>query len=301
MEPIEHLRISKGMTVFQFINELGKTSFNGRELFRAVEIFREMKEDRKCWVFATLAGALIPGGLKYVIYDLLKDNLINALVTTGAIVTHDLIEFFGERHFYGGLEKSDEDLYDENINRIYTSYLPNIGYEIFEEKIRVYLEKLPKKTFSPSQFLFELGRVMEGECLLSIAFEKNIPIFCPCIGDSVLGFHAWMYSQGKNPILNPLLDQKGILDIVWGEKKIGALIVGGGVPKHYLAMAAQMSGKGLSYAIQITLDRPEHGGVSGAPLSEAISWGKVAKGAKIANIISDATIALPLLVAGVKG
>ncbi|MHA1503322.1 MAG: deoxyhypusine synthase family protein, partial [Candidatus Heimdallarchaeota archaeon] len=114
-------------------------------------------------------------------------------------------------------------------------------------------------------------------------------------------FQIWMFSNLHKLKVNPALDQQDLLDFTWknddDKMKVGALIVGGGVPKHFLALAAQIAGKALDYAVQITMDRPEHGGVSGASVKEGISWGKVNEKAKTANVVSDATIALPLLIA----
>lgn len=138
----------------------------------------------------------------------------------------------------------------------------------------------------------------DEDSIIKACADMNVPIFSPSITDSMLGFQVWVYSQDHELKLNPQLDIKDIMDIVWQDKKFGALILGGGVPKHFIAGMMQASGKELDYAIQVTLDRPEHGGVSGAHLKEAKSWKKVAADALITDVICDVTLAFPLIVAG---
>lgn len=298
MKEIKHFELRSDMNIKEFVEQFKNTAFNGIELYNALEIWKEMINDEKCVKFLCLAGALIPGGLKKVIIEAIKRNMVDALIVTGAILTHDIIEVFGEHHYHGSAFVDDKELRNKEINRIYNVFLPGKGYEKFEEGIQSLLPKLPQKEMSSREFLFELGKLLPEDSIAGICAKKEIPIFCPSIADSILGFQVWMFSQDSNLKLNPLLDLRDILDIVWNENiKVGAIIVGGGVPKHFIAEAMQVSGRGLNYAIQITMDRPEHGGVSGAPLKEAKSWGKVERDARVANVICDAIICLPLLVA----
>ena len=182
------------------------------------------------------------------------------------------------------------------MNRIFDAVLPNRGYELFEEKIFEILKKLPQENMSPVQAIKHIGDNVSESSITGMAAKKEIPVFCPSLADSILGFQIWMYSQENRLKVNPLLDINDILDVTFEKKKHGAVFVGGGVPKHFIAMAAQVADKPLNYAVQVTLDRPEHGGVSGAKLSEAVSWNKVAPDAKTADLTCDATIALPIIV-----
>lgn len=174
---------------------------------------------------------------------------------------------------------------------------------MLEDGLQNIFPELPQENMSAAKFIQELGKKMTVKCIPKLAAERNIPVFCPSLPDSILGFQVWMFSQLHKLKVNPALDQQDLLDFTWKKDedttKVGALIVSGGVPKHFLQLAAQIAGKALDYAIQITMDRPEHGGVSGASISEAISWGKVNEKALTANIICDATIALPLLIASI--
>ncbi|MFW9923474.1 MAG: deoxyhypusine synthase family protein [Candidatus Thorarchaeota archaeon] len=298
---VKHAELWKDMKVSDLFDQYQKVGFNGKELAKARDVMQAMIQDEKCVKFVTLAGALVPGGLKKVIYALIENNLVDALIVTGAMLTHDLIEAFGEEHFHAPLQVSDYELQKEELNRIYNVVVPTKGYQVLEDGLQVIFPDLPQEAMSASRFIHELGKRMTVPCIAKLAAEKNIPVYCPSLPDSILGFQIWMFSQMHKLKVNPALDQKDLLDFTWkndeDETKLGALIVSGGVPKHFLMLAAQISGRALDYAVQITMDRSEHGGVSGASVSEAVSWGKVDEKAKTANIIADATIALPLLIA----
>ncbi len=302
LEEIRHVKVTPEMTTDQLIKEMKKgAGFGAEHLSRAVDIFMDMIEDADCTSFLTVAGAMIPGGMKQVIIDFLELNVVDVLIVTGATLTHDLIEAFGYKHFHGSPIADDEALSKEGLNRIYNVLLPNEAYEKLEENLQSILKESSNKEFLCSEFLTYLGNQLPDKpSILKIAAKHNIPIFCPAIADSILGFQIWMYSQ-MNPIKIDILgDQKRIIDIAYESKRKGALIIGGGTPKHYVAMAMQVTSKGLDYAIQITTDRPEPGGVSGASLREAISWKKVDAKAKYVDVICDATIALPILLGAVS-
>ncbi|NHJ85515.1 MAG: hypothetical protein FK734_08640 [Asgard group archaeon] len=301
LKKVNHAEIWKDMKVSDLLDEYKKVGFNAKELAKAREVMQAMIADKKCIKFATLAGALIPGGLKKVIYSLIENDFVDGLIVTGAMLTHDLIEAFGEAHFHAPLQVPDYELQKQKLNRIYNVVVPTKGYTVLEDGLQALFPELPQETMSASRFIHELGKKMPVKCIAKMCAEKNIPVYCPSLPDSILGFQVWMFSNLHPLKVNPALDQQDLLDFTWKSDddttKVGALIIGGGVPKHFLALAAQVAGKALDYAVQITMDRPEHGGVSGASISEAISWGKVDEHAKTANIISDASIALPLLIA----
>jgi deoxyhypusine synthase len=301
LKKVKHAAIWKDMTVSDLLASYQQTGFNGKELAKARSVMQAMLSDRECIKFATLAGALIPGGLRRIIHTMITEELVDGLIVTGAMLTHDLIEAFGEAHFHVPADMTDYDLQKKELNRIYNVVVPTKGYRVLEDGLQALFPQLPQEKMSATRFINELGKKLTVDCIPKLAAERNIPVYCPSLPDSILGFQVWMFSNLHPLEVNPALDQQDLLDFTWKtddeDIRVGALIVGGGVPKHFLALAAQVAGKALNYAIQITMDRPEHGGVSGASVSEAVSWGKVDKSAKTANIISDATIALPLLIA----
>jgi deoxyhypusine synthase len=302
LEEIHHVKVTPEMTLDQLVQEM-KTGagFGAKHLARATEIFMDMVQDKDCTIFFTVAGAMIPGGMKQVLIDFLELGVVDVLIVTGATLTHDLIEAFGYKHFHGSAIADDEALSKEGLNRIYNVLLPNEAYEMLEDNIQAILSQSSKSEFLCSEFLADFGKSLPDKpSILKVAADRDIPIFCPAIADSVLGFQLWMYSQ-SNPLKVDILgDQKRIIDIAYESKKKGALIVGGGTPKHYVALAMQVTSKGLDYAIQITTDRPEPGGVSGASLQEAISWKKVDARAEHVDVMCDATIALPIMLGAIS-
>ncbi|MDI6806977.1 MAG: deoxyhypusine synthase family protein [Candidatus Aenigmarchaeota archaeon] len=293
------LKVWKGMEVKDAIQEFSKAGFCARGLGEAHYVWKKMLEDKECVKILSAAGALVPGGMRNVFTTAIKTKLIDVLVlTTGSILDHDLIEAFGVRHEQGEVNVNDVELAKKNINRIYDVYLPNQGYILLEKKLREIFPKLPQEELSPSQFLYELGKNVEDkDSILRVCAEMKVPIFDAGITDSITGFHTWMYSQDHKLKLNPQLDIRDFLELVWKRKRYGLIILGGGLPKHFVAGMMQVTGNSLNYAIQITMSRPEYGGVSGAPLREAKSWKKVAADALTADVVCDATIAFPLLVA----
>jgi len=290
--------IRRGMKVRDIMEEFSKAGFSARALGEALEVYHKMLQDKGCVKILSITGALVPAGMRNVFLEAINNKLIDIIVITGANLTHDLIESFGIRHEQGDAEADDVELAKKNINRIYDIYLPNKGYLVLEDKLQEILKKLPQKTFSPNKFLRELGKhVKDRRSIIRACFKNKVEIFCPSITDSILGFQVWMYSQDHKLQVNPQLDTRDFLDLVWKNKKYGLIILGGGVPKNFVNIMMQVSGKSLNYAIQITTDRPEYGGLSGAQLKEAKSWKKVAANALTADVVCDATIAFPLLVA----
>jgi deoxyhypusine synthase len=215
-------------------------------------------------------------------------------------MVHDMVEALGFRHWIGTFLAQDEELKDKEIGRIGDIYIEQNAFKGLEEWMSETLENIPeskRERISTTELLFEIGkRISDPESILATAAKKGVPIISPGLVDSIAGFHMWMYSQDKKLRIDPLLDTHTIVDIVYESKKVGMIILGGGWPKHY-ALFANTFRDGVDRAIQITMDRPEPGGLSGATLKEAISWKKVKPEGKEVTVICDATIAFPLIVA----
>ncbi len=292
-------KVWKDMKVSELMKEYSKAGFTARALGDALDVYKKMLEDKKCFKIIAAAGALIPGGMRNIFNEAIKANLVDAfVVSTGSLIDHDIIESFGIKHIQGTANANDIELGKKDINRIYDVYLPNKGYLALEDELKKIFPKMPQEEMSPNKFLFELGKHIKDEnSMLRLCSEKNIPMFDPSITDSISGFHAWLYSQTHKMKINPQLDIRDFLDKMWEDRKYGLTILGGGVPKHFVAGMMQVTGNSINYAIQITMSRPEYGGVSGAPLREAKSWKKVAADAITADVVIDATIAFPMLVA----
>ncbi|MBI5061373.1 MAG: deoxyhypusine synthase [Candidatus Aenigmarchaeota archaeon] len=302
MKPVKHIETKSGMTVNQLIEEMDASGvFGAGRLAKAVNIAEKMISDKDCKVFFGVAGAMVPGGMRKIIIQMLEDGWVDVLVTTGATLTHDLIEALGCSHYQGSAAADDKKLHSDGVDRIYESYMNNDVYEKLEKFCSEVFEKLhSEKGMSISEFLHEFGKYCPKDSILRICHEKNIPLFCPAIADSGIGLQVWNFIQSKKMVaVDAFDDLKEILDIAWTAKRSGIFYVGGGVPKNYIQQAMQFS-HAASYGIQITTDRPEPGGSSGAELRESISWGKLSEDAEFVDVICDATIALPLMHAALK-
>ncbi len=288
-----------GMTIKEFMIEAQGAGYACKRLAEAVEIYKKMLDDKNCVKFVSVSGALIAGGMRNVFVKMIKANLVDVFITTGSILTHDLIESSGVHHYQGTSNVDDKELAKKDIFRIYDIFLEKKGFMKLEEDLSKILPKLHQEEMSPREFIKELGKVIKDEnSIIKACADHNVDIYCPSITDSMLGFHVWMYSQDHKLKVNPQLDIRDFMDVVWQENKnYGLLILGGGVPKHFVPGMMQASGNSLKYTIQITMDRPEHGGVSGMQIREAKSWGKIAPEGLITDLRCDVTLAFPLLVA----
>ncbi len=296
LNKVNQFEIKDNTDIVELINSLKDTGFNAKRLALACEIYDEMIKNSDCVKFFGLAGALVPAGMQKVIYDFIKEGYIDILVTTGANLTHDLAEALGYHHLQGDFESKeidDKDLHREEINRIYDIYMPNKVYEGIEDFVSEL--EIPDNQMSVSSFLRFLGdQLPKDSCsILRICSEMQIPIFCPAFTDSGLALQLGFHHQKLN--LNHFTDMLEMVNLAWDAKIAGVCIIGGGVPKNFILQSLQFSPNSATYAIQITMDRPEPGGLSGATLKEAISWGKIHETAKHSTLISDATIALPII------
>jgi len=298
---VSPVRVSKGISADRLIREFEKSGVMGAgRIARATNILEKAIRD-KCTLFMGFAGAMVPGGMKQVVIDMLRAGWVDVLVSTGANLTHDLVEALGFHHYQGSPDIDDRLLNKKRIDRIYDSFMPDDVYPALEDFTQRVFPTMPEQ-MNIREFLWELGKAMPRKLpsILRTCYEHKIPLFCPAISDSGIGLQVWNYIQQHKLEVSAFDDLKEILDIAWTSKKACVLYIGGGVPKNYIQQAMQLSPKAASYGVQITMDRPEPGGSSGAVLREGISWGKMNSNAEFVDVICDATIALPLIVAGLK-
>jgi|SRR3989344_2017797 len=301
MHPVKQIEIKVGMTAKELVQEMAASGVMGAgRIAKAAKIAEAMAQDKECKVFLGLAGAMVPGGMKQIVLDMLKSGFADVLVSTGANLTHDLIEALGYHHFQGHHQVNDAELNKQGMDRIYDSFMPNGVYEKMEDFFTAHFEEL-RNIENISQFLWKLGELLDKEdSILTVCYRKHIPLFCPAISDSGIGLMLWgKLAQGKEVKTKAFEDLKDMMELSWTAKKTGVIYLGGGVPKNYIQQAMQFS-KGAMYGIQITMDRPEPGGSSGAELREGISWGKMQEQGQFVDVICDTTIALPLIWAAVK-
>ncbi|HVP41453.1 MAG TPA: deoxyhypusine synthase [Candidatus Krumholzibacteriaceae bacterium] len=301
MKKVKHMRVRKGLSAEELVEQMQRCGVLGAgKIGKATELTAKMFGDPDYTVFLTLAGALVPGGLRSVISDLIREEYVNVLVTTGANMVHDMVEALGYSHYIGTFQAEDARLKAERIGRIGDIYVQQQAFEALEKWLDKALNDISeneRQRIAPSTILNEIGkRIRDKDSILANAARRNVPIICPGLADSIAGFQLWMFSQDKKLVMDSLLDVKKLVEIVYEAKKAGIIILGGGWPKHFTLFANTFR-EGVDSAVQITMDRPEPGGLSGASLDEAISWSKVRPKGGAVTVVCDATIAFPLIVA----
>ncbi len=299
-KPIRHAKIEHDMTVSELVEAFSGCAFGAGRLFEAVDIYREMINDSECTKFFGLAGAMVPAGMRQVVSDMIRERDIDILVTTGANLVHDIIESMGLHHYKGTDTVDDVQLKHDAVNRIYDVFLPEHHFTDFEEKLQSIFREIPEK-LSITELLSHIGAKLDDDnSILKSAYDMGVPVYCPAIQDSIIGLQAWLYKQTKPLNVDVFADMRGLIDRCYEAKRAGVLIVGGGVPKNFILQSMLVTPKSFDYAIQLTMDRPETGGLSGATLDEARSWGKIGENARSVTVYSDATITLPVIVAAAK-
>ena len=297
---IEHARITPGMSANELINAMSGCGLGAGRIADAVDTYEAMVDDDATKFFG-LSGAMVPAGMRQIVSDMIRNGYIDVLVTTGANLVHDLIESLGGHHYRGSEKADDLKLRDQQINRIFDVFLPEEHFTAMEEHMLSVLDKMDRK-FTIREFTAEIGKSVEDpNSILRSAVDCDVPIFCPAISDSIIGLNAWLYKQTRNLSVDVFDDLSDIIDICYNARKTGVIILGGGVPKNFILQSMLVSMKGgFDYFIQITTDRPDSGGLSGATPDEAKSWNKVKEEAKAVTVYADATIALPLMMAAVR-
>jgi len=295
MEKVNPIKITKDMKVTDLVSSMKNTGFGARMIGQASDISQRMFEEKDCKVFVGMAGAMVPAGMKQIIIDLINKKFIDVFVTTGANLTHDLVEALGEHHYHCD-SWDDEEFNKKGYDRIYNVLMKNEVYEKLESFFEENWEKL-KTANNIRDVLKEIGGLLpeDSNSILRVCYDKDIPIYCPALADSGIGLMFWgRKASGKEISIDAFEDMKDIIDSAWTSKKKGVVYIGGGTPKNFIQQSLQFS-SGANYGIQITTDSAAGGGSSGAPLVEGKSWGKLKTDAKFVDVKCDATIALPLI------
>jgi deoxyhypusine synthase len=309
-EPIKPIEPSASMSVGDLVEGFEHTSYQSRNLARCFNAYRNMisAPDRPT-VFLGFAGAMVPAGMKKVIISMIKNKLIDVLVSTGANLYHDWHEARGNRHYVGSQQCNDTELREMFIDRIYDTFADEEKFRDSDNAIKSIADKLEPTAYSSREFLEKMGQAVRGtDSILATAYENGVPIFCPALNDSSIGIALTKHyyerlKENQKPIaIDPIKDNWEIAQIKLKSKSTGVVYVGGGTPKNYIQQTEVMlevmgfETVGHSYAIQLTTDDPKWGGLSGCTFEEAQSWGKITKDAKMATAYIDATVALPILV-----
>ena len=294
----------------KIIDSMKKMSFTSRDTAKAAEIYNEMIKDQNCSIFLTIAGSTSAAGCMNLYSDLVKYNMVDAIVATGAsIIDMDFFEALGFKHYQGNQFQDDRILRENYIDRIYDTYIDEEDLQICDKTICEIANKLPPKPYTSREFIKELGKYLKKNAkkkgsLIEVAYDCNVPIFCPAFTDSSAGFGLVMH-QEKNPSKHITIDSvrefRELTEIKLKSKSSGLLMIGGGVPKNFVqdtVVCAELLGKKVDmhkYAIQITVADTRDGACSSSTLKEASSWGKVDT-SKEQMVFAEATSVLPLIV-----
>ena len=294
---IKHFKPKKS-TVNELTKELHNVGFQGKKLAITVDIIEEMIKDKETKVFLGIAGALVPGGMREILMELIEK--VDVVVTTGANMTHDLVESLGHKHYHCDENEDDKKMKKEGKDRMYNTYMKSEVYKDLENFIDKNWDKL-KVCKTTRELLWKMGELSPKDCILKRAFNKKVPVFCPGLADSGIGLMIWgKIANGDENIATGLFeDLKEILDIAWKSKKNGVIYLGGGMPKNYIQQALQFANE-ATFGVQISTDQESYGGSSGAPLKEGISWGKMKENAKFIDLKCDVSIALPIISSALK-
>lgn len=308
-EPINHID-PKSFNAVPILEAMARMSYQARNLARAAKIYEQMLADQDCTIILCLAGSLINAGLKRCIVDLLRHDMADVVVATGAnIVDQDFFEALGFKHYIGSPEVDDNELRELHIDRIYDTFIDEDELRVCDHTVAEIADSLEPRVYSSREFVREMGRylVERGigqDSIVRVAYEKAIPIFIPAFSDCSAGFGLVLH-QFRRPENHMAIDSvKDFLELTRikiAAKETGLVMVGGGVPKNFaqdVTVAADVLGFSVhmhKYAIQITTADVRDGGLSGSTLKEASSWGKVAQG--LAEMVwAEATLVFPLLV-----
>lgn len=307
-EPIEHIEIAKH-NVVPLVDAMGKMAFQARNLARAAQIYDRMLADKDCSVILCLAGSLFSAGLKKVVYDLVKNNMVDAICSTGAnIVDQDFFEALGYKHYRGTPFVNDKDLRAVRVDRIYDTYIDEDELGDCDNTISAIAGELEPKPYSSREFLEEMGKYLVKNCkvkdsIVLAAYEKGVPIFVPAFSDCSAGMgllhHQW-HNPEKHVSIDSAKDFVEMTKMKLEAGETGLLMLGGGVPKNFaqdIVVAAEMIGIEApmhKYAIQVTVADERDGALSGSTLKEACSWGKVDV-VHEQMVYAEATLALPLI------
>lgn len=307
-EKIKHINI-KEFDATPIINYYENMAFQSRNLARASKIYDQMIQDKDCTIILTLAGSLVSAGLKHIIIDMIENNMIDAIVSTGAnIVDQDFFEALGFNHYLGDQFADDNQLREMGIDRIYDTYIDEEELKKCDHTIVEIADKIEKKCYSSREFINEMAKYLidnnKGKnSIIRSSYEHGVPIFVPAFSDCSAGF-GLVYHQVKNEkehiTIDSVRDFRELTQIKIKAGETGILMLGGGVPKNFvqdIVVSAEILGVEVpmhKYAIQLTVADERDGALSGSTLKEASSWGKVDTSNE-QMVFSELTLSFPLL------
>ncbi|MEM4903691.1 MAG: deoxyhypusine synthase [Desulfurococcaceae archaeon] len=307
----------KDRSVHELLLEMCICSFQGRALGEAYKVLIEMFKYPDSTICLGVAGSNSTAGMWKIIRWLIEERYVDVVVSTGAIISEDVYEAMGFKYYKVHPCIDDEMLLKLKYDRFYDTVASEVDYRRMELLIKDFVETLPDGVYSTAEFLHEFGKYLTEkgvDSIVAAAYRAEVPVFSPALVDSAYGMALLLaYRKGKRVVLDMVKDFHQLVEIGRRSKKLSAIYVGGGVPKDYVNLVTvaqtliaeyedrvQDYYKGFEYIVQFTTDMPQWGGLSGATLEEAVSWGKVSPLAKKKMVHVDATIALALIAHGLK-
>jgi len=317
--PISQIRFDGATSVRSFIETMAGSSYQVRELGRALDVYDRMLSEERCVIFLALAGAMVPAGMRSLLVDLIESRLVDGIVSTGANIIHDIVETIGQPHFrIDPTRVSDATLGELKLNRVYDTVMPEEGFITAEHIVLDLLGEMKQgHPYTTREFLHELGTLLverghaRDKGMVTTMARERLPFFCPAIADSELGIDMLYgrWQRGQNVVIDTIADIGESSDVVWETHlaggQVAVITVGGGTPRNFIQQTApclDCAGRpypGHKYAIGITTDVPFWGGLSGSTFEEAESWRKYNDPVH-ATVRADATIVLPMLYAAQK-
>jgi len=302
----------RSRSVHELLKDMADTAFQGRALGEAYEVVLKMLEEEGNLIFMGLTGSLATAGMWPIIKWFIERRYIDVLVSTGANISEDIFEAMGFKYYKGSPFVNDEELLKHKVDRFYDTFADEMQYRKMERLVKDFIKTLPKdSSYTTAEFLNNFGKYLNDlgiDSILSAAYRVGVPVFSPALLDSGYGMGALLaMDEGHSIVLDMVRDFYQITQLASRSKALSAIYIGGGVPKDYVnlvtvaqTLLADARGikdyyKPLKYVVQITTDAPQWGGLSGATLEEAVSWGKVDPKAHKRVVYCDATIALPLI------
>ncbi len=307
-DEIEHVDV-KSFDATPIINAMDKMSFTARDTARAAKIFDMMIGEKEGAVFLALAGSTSAGGCMQIYVDMVKNNMIDGIIATGAsIVDMDFFEALGFKHYRGSQYVDDNQLRGLYVDRIYDTFIDEEQLQNCDQTIEKIADSLEPRPYSSREFIREMGKYLvkhskKKDSLVQAAYEHNVPIFCPAFSDSSAGFGLVLH-QHKHPdrhmSIDSVKDFRELTYIKMNSPTSGLFMIGGGVPKNFIqdtVVCAEILGKEVpmhKYAVQITVADVRDGACSSSTLKEASSWGKVDTTYE-QMVYAEATSVLPLI------
>ncbi len=325
LKPIYPLDLSKIRTIDSLVRAMGQTAFTARQIGDAADVLEAMARDKECFVVMTLSGAMTVAKMGLIFCDLIESGIVNAIVSTGALMAHGLVEATGLSHFRYDPKMDDRELFHAGYNRVYDSLEPEVNLDHVEEVVQRILGGWDSgETVCSWKLHQRIGEYLKqnasGRGILKSAFEHGVPVFVPAFTDSELGIDFALHQRDRGRIgvpalrFDPFEDFEHFATTMLGQPKMGIFTIGGGVPRNwsqqfgvYAELLARRGYEKLplkryDYGVRICPEPVHWGGLSGSTYSEAVSWGKFVppeEGGRMAEVFDDATVALPLVVGAV--